>query len=70
MIKQRQLTPFGKRVVKKLVDMDRTQVWLCNELGITKSYLNRILHGERSGQKYLPKIYEILKFDEEDQRTA
>lgn len=69
-MKQRQLTPLGKRIVKKLVDMNRTQVWLCNELGIKKSYLNRILHGERGGQKYLTKIYDILDLDEDEQQSA
>lgn len=69
-MKQRQLTPLGKRIVKQLIDMNRTQVWLCNEIGIQKSYLNRILHGERGGQKYLSKIYDVLGLDEEEQQTA
>lgn len=69
-MKQRQLTPQGKKIVKRLVDMGRTQVWLCNEIGIRKSYLNRMLHGERGGQKYLPKIYDVLGFDEDEQQTA
>ncbi len=69
-MKRRQLTPMGKRIVKKLVDMDRTQVWLCNEIGVKKSYLNRILHGERGGQKYISKIYDILELDEDEQQSA
>lgn len=69
-MKRRQLTPLGKQVVKKLVDLNQTQVWLCAELGIDKTYLNRILHGERSGRKYISKIYEILELDEDAQQSA
>ncbi|MED3799985.1 MULTISPECIES: transcriptional regulator [Lysinibacillus] len=69
-MKQRQLTPLGKKIVKRLVDMDKTQVWLCDQLGIQKTYLNKILHGERSGQKYLAKIYDALDLNEDEQQTA
>lgn len=65
-MKKRQLTPTGKRIVKRLVDMNQTQIWLCNEIGVSKSYLTRILHGERSGRTYLSKIDKALGFNEEE----
>lgn len=69
-MKQRQLTPLGKKIVKRLVDMDKTQVWLCDQLGMRKTYLNKILHGERSGQKYLARIHDVLDLKEDEQQTA
>lgn len=67
---RRQLTPQGKRIVKRLVDMNKTQVWLCKRLGIKTTYLTKILVGERSGQKYLAKIDDLLGLDESEQQTA
>lgn len=69
-MKKRQLTPQGKRIVKRLVDLGKTQVWLCEQVGTSKMYMNFILHGERSGEKYLHKIYEILGLEEDEQHTA
>lgn len=56
----RKATPFGKKVKKKLVDLDMTQVELAQKLGTTKGYINRILSGERSGEKYRKEICRIL----------
>ncbi|KYG91234.1 transcriptional regulator [[Bacillus] sp. KCTC 13219] len=69
-MKKRQLTPQGKRIVKRLVDLGKTQVWLCEQVGTSKMYMNMILHGERSGEKYLQKIYKALDLEEEEQHTA
>ncbi|RTQ91912.1 helix-turn-helix domain-containing protein [Lysinibacillus telephonicus] len=69
-MKQRQLTPLGKKIVKRLVDLNQTQVWLCEKVGVSKVYLNFILHGERSGKKYMDKIIEVLGLDEEEQQSA
>lgn len=57
------LTPFGKKVRKRLIDMNMTQVELAAMLGIKKQYVYKILYGERSGRKYMDKIAEILKID-------
>ncbi len=69
-MKQRQLTPLGKKIVKRLVDLNQTQVWLCEKVGVSKVYLNFILHGERSGKKYMAKIFEVLGLDEDEQQSA
>ncbi|MEC1178508.1 transcriptional regulator [Metasolibacillus meyeri] len=69
-MEKRQLTPQGKQIVKRLIDMGKTQVWLCEQVGTSKVYLNFILRGERSGEKYLKKIYEVLDLQEEEQHTA
>lgn len=58
------LTPFGKKVKKRLIDLGMTQVELAKEVGITDKYLYKILHGYRSGAKYIEKIRIVLKLDE------
>lgn len=54
------LTPFGKKVRKRLIDKDMTQVELAVLLGCSKQYLHKILAGERSGRKYMEAIARIL----------
>lgn len=53
-------TGFGKLVKKRLIDKNMTATQLAKRLGTTPQYLNKILHGERSGEKYMGAIVEIL----------
>lgn len=48
--KQQKLTPFGKKVRKRLIDKGMTQVELAALLGCNKQYIHKILVGERSGK--------------------
>lgn len=64
MARQVELTPFGKRVKKRLIDKNMTQMELANMLKCNKQYLYKILTGKRSGEKYIEKIAEILEIDE------
>lgn len=57
------LTPFGKLVVKALVDQDMTKTELAGQVGTSPQYLSYILYGVRSGEKYLPKIVAALALD-------
>ena len=57
------LTPFGKLVVKALIDQDMTQAQLAGQIGTTPQYLSMILYGVRSGEKYLPAIITVLSLD-------
>ncbi len=61
---ERKLTPFGKKVKKRLIDMGMTQVELAERVGITDKYLSKILYGYRPGTKYVEKIKSILKMDD------
>lgn len=54
---------FGKQIKKKLIERNMTAKQLANELGTTPQYLNKIIHGERSGKKYIDAIKCILKID-------
>ncbi len=64
MARRVELTPFGKRVKKRLIDKNMTQMELAGMLKCNKQYLYKILTGERSGEKYIEKIAEILEIDE------
>lgn len=61
----RKLTPLGKEIRKKLIDKDMSQVELAEKLGTTTFYLSRIMHGARSGNKYLGPICIILDINPE-----
>lgn len=58
--KTRKYTPYGKKIMKRLIDRDMTAKQLADELGTTPQYLNKILHGDRSGAKYTEAIKKIL----------
>lgn len=67
-------TAFGKTVKKKLIDMDKRQSWLMEEIvkrtdGINfldSSYFQKIMRGERHPQKIIDAICEILEIVDED----
>lgn len=56
----RKYSRFGKAVMRRLIDKDMTAKQLADAIGTTPQYLNKILHGERSGKKYIRAIREIL----------
>ena len=58
--KRSDYSSLGKVIKKKLIDKDMTAKELAGALGITPQYLNKILHGERSGEKYIQAIRQIL----------
>jgi transcriptional regulator with XRE-family HTH domain len=61
--RKRQLTPFGVLVKKTLIEKGMTQVQLAEEVGTSNKYLNLILYGDRSGEKYLVGIAKVLGLD-------
>lgn len=61
--KQTRLTPFGRKVRKRLIDKNMTQVELAALLGCNKQYIHKILVGERSGKKYIEPISRILDIE-------
>lgn len=58
---RRELTPRGKMINKRLIDLGMTQCELAAQLGTTPQYLQKVIHGERSGEKYLASMEQILK---------
>lgn len=61
---QNKLTPLGKKIKKRLVDLDMTQRDLAAMIGVHEVYLTRILKGQRTGAKYKKQIAEILGIDD------
>ena len=59
--RENNLTVFGRKVKKRLIDKDMTQMELAGLIGCNKQYLYKILVGERSGKKYMDAIEKILE---------
>lgn len=59
-------TAFGKTVKKRLIDMDKTQTWLCEQVRektgmyFDDGYLSRICAGKAKATKMVNAISEIL----------
>lgn len=60
---KKSLNTFGKKIKKRLIDLNMTQAELAEMLGTSSVYLCRIISGERSGKKYREEIIKILKMD-------
>lgn len=69
------LTPFGKEIKKRLVDIGRTQAWLIEQVrGVTglyfdRSYMYKIQTGQLSTPKIVRAIREILDLPEQGKNT-
>lgn len=62
-VNTKRLTRFGKYVTKTLTDRDISKTQLAAMIGIAPPYLSYILHGDRSGEKYIPAIIAALDLD-------
>lgn len=60
---KKKLSSVGKVIKKRLIDINKSQVWLANEVGMNLSYLRLIVSGYRSGEKYLSAIETALGLD-------
>ncbi len=63
---KRKLTHFGVVVKKRLIEKGMTQVQLAEMVGTSNKYLNLILYGDRSGEKYIDSIAKVLGLDLEN----
>ncbi|UQZ83293.1 helix-turn-helix protein [Paenibacillus konkukensis] len=70
MRKKRELTPVGKVVKKRLIEVGITHRQLAQKIGTSEQYLNSILFGARSGRNYLPKIARVLDLDLESLKVS
>lgn len=57
---KRAYSEFGKQIAKGLIDAEMSAQELAGIIGASPQYLNKILHGERSGKKYRNEIKKIL----------
>ena len=66
-----QLTAFGKEIKKRLVDLDRPQSWLIDEVAkktglyFDRSYMTKIQTGKLSTPSIVAAINEILNLPAE-----
>ncbi len=54
---------IGRLIKRRLIDKDMTATELAMAIGVKPQYLNSILHGQRSGKKYLAQIGEVLDIE-------
>lgn len=57
------LTPLGKEIKKRIIDKGMTQTELAAAVGTSLKYLGHIIHGRKSGEKYIDKIADLLDID-------
>lgn len=66
------LTRFGKDIKKRLVDLDKTQSWLIEEVSkqtglyFDRSYMSKIQTGQLSTPKIVAAIKEILEMPQQE----
>lgn len=58
------LTPFGKKVKQKLIELRMSHSEFCKRYQIPTNRFSEILYGSRPGTKYREKIIEILNIEE------
>lgn len=62
-------TEYGKTVKKKLIDMDKSQEWLMEQitkrtgLFMDRSYMSKIYRGKNNPPKIIAAINEILELE-------
>lgn len=64
-MRKNELTPYGKKVCKRLIDKNMTQVELAGQLGCRTQYITQILNGKKNGRKYREEINRILDIRQE-----
>ena len=62
------MTDFGKTVRKRLIEIDKPQNWLVSQVearGVKcdKTYLSKVLNGDRKGQQVREEIKKILNLE-------
>ncbi len=56
----RACTELGRQIKKELINREMTIKELADVLGTTPQYLNKIIHGDRPGTKYIGRIRQLL----------
>ncbi|MGL4791749.1 MAG: helix-turn-helix domain-containing protein [Anaerotignaceae bacterium] len=51
-----ELTPFGKKVKKKLIEKGMTTAELADGIGTSRSYLSQVLYGKKGDSEYITVI--------------
>lgn len=51
---------LGREIKKRMIDLGISQREVARRVPMRYQYLNRVLKGEKSGDKYWPRIMEVL----------
>lgn len=62
-LKKRSLSPIGKIIKSRLIEIGKTQYELAAEVGTSSNYIYLIMIGERSGRSFIREIARVLKID-------
>ena len=57
---RRKLTPFGKEMKLRLVELEMKQDELAELVGTSPQYINHSMYGERTGETYIDRIRSVL----------
>ena len=57
------ITPFGKEIRKKMIDLELEQKDLAKTVGVSSSYISDVFRGARGGVKIKRKICEAVGLD-------
>ena len=58
--KMSEITPFGRMVKIRLLEMDMDARDLAAKVGTSPVQISRIIHGKRPGHEQIPKIAQVL----------
>ncbi|MBR1391521.1 MAG: helix-turn-helix domain-containing protein [Lachnospiraceae bacterium] len=61
MANKRAMTPFGKEIKRRLLELELTEGELAEQVGTSPQYINHIIFGERTGKKYVQPICDVLE---------
>ena len=61
-----EITPFGRRVKIRLLEMNMDARELARRVGTSPVQISRILHGKRPGREQIPKIASELGIELND----
>ncbi len=70
MSKLNELTPFGRQVKLRLLEVGMDARELADRVGTSPVQISRILHGTRPGKKQIPKIARELNIDMDRDQTT
>lgn len=68
--KKNRFSPIGKIIKKRLIDLNMTQQELAEKVGTSAPYLNFIIIGLRTGEKYIPLIEKVLDINLEPYKKS
>ena len=61
-----EITPFGRRVKIRLLEMNMDARELARRVGTSPVQISRILHGTRPGREQIPRIAQVLGIEVDD----